>query len=50
VTEQDPLKRKTVQREARRLAKLRGFRLVEQAPAERIVATPKIHYQPKDAA
>jgi hypothetical protein len=50
VTEEHPPKRKTVEREARRLAKLRGLRLVEPPPAEKIVATAKIHYEPKDAA
>jgi len=47
--EQSP-KPEALDREARRLEKLRSLRLVQQPPAEQSVAATSFDYEPKDAA
>jgi hypothetical protein len=50
VNDEQRVKEKTFDREARRLERLRTLRLVEQPPAEKVELRPEVEYEPKDAA
>ena len=43
-------KQDALEREARRLEKLRSLRLVEQLPSEKLLAPAEVEYEPQDAA
>jgi hypothetical protein len=50
VTEDQLVKPEALDREARRLEKLRSLRLVQESPDDDSVAPVEIEYEPKDAA
>ena len=43
-------KEDALEREARRLEKLRSLRLVEQLPSQKLLAPAEVEVEPKDAA
>jgi hypothetical protein len=50
MAEKEPPNLKAVEREARRLERLCKLRLVEPSQSAKVVALPRVDYEPKDAA